>query len=385
MTNGGYFKCFVVKNRKIIIFGNEGEAKIYLRFDRVNRKYSRKITLFLLYFYISITLMEVRYISLFSGIDMSERRLPVFIKRASKPGPIVWLTAAAHGDEFTGVTVIHRIFNFLNKRPLQKGILYALPMMNILGLELVKRENPYDNQDINRSFPGDPKGDTTERLAAAVFNHIVETKPSLVIDIHSDTLNSLPYAIVDRPLSEEPRVKEIIEKSWRFAEKFGLTVAYEIKISGYKKYQLDKSLAAALVNRVRIPAFTAELGGPNVLNETFIRMGTRGIKNILRVLGMIEAWEPLWVSDTKIQTKGKLELVGDITTSKSGFIEYFIKIGQFLRKGKPIARIVNVFGKTEEVIQAEKDCHVILLSDRVTSFPGSSIVTVAVEKGKAKK
>jgi len=328
--------------------------------------------------------MEVKYISLFSGIDMSERKLPVFIKRASKPGPIVWLAAVTHGDEFTGIAVIRRIFNFLDKKPLQKGVLYALPMINVLGLELVKRENPYDNQDINRNFPGDPKGDTTERLAAAVFSHIVETRPSLVIDIHSDTLNSLPYAIIDRPLSEDPRVKEVIEKSWRFAEKFGLTVAYDIQISGYKKYQLDKSLTAALVNRVRIPAFSTELGGPNVLNETFIRMGTRGIKNILRVLGMIGAWEPLWISDTKIQTKGRLELVEDITTSESGLIEYFIKIGQFLKKGKPIVRIVNVFGKTEEVIQAEKDCHVISLRDRVTSFPGSSIVTVAVEKKEGK-
>ena len=88
-----------------------------------------------------------------------------------------------------------------NDSPLKKGTLYALPLVNPAGFEMIKRENPYDEEDINRNFPGDASGSTTERLASAVFNSIIETKPDLVIDLHADTQNSLPYAIIDRPVS----------------------------------------------------------------------------------------------------------------------------------------------------------------------------------------
>ena len=326
--------------------------------------------------------MEIRHIPLFKGIDAAERRLPVLIERAKERGPVLWLTAVSHGDEFTGIPVLHRIFNYFKKNPLKRGTIYGLPIMNILGFELIKRENPYDDQDINRSFPGDIKGDTTERLAAMIFNNIIETNPDLVIDIHSDTLNSIPYIIVDRPLSDEPKVKETVEKSWQFSERFGVTVTYDIDIPGYRKYQLDKSLTASLINRANITAFLVELGGPNILNETFIRTGTKGIKNILVSLKMIDQKEPAWVSETKIETKGRMELLETITTNENGLIEYLVRPGQFAKTGTRLATITNILGKTEEVICVQRDCYIIALGDRAVSFPGSPIINVAAEEVK---
>jgi predicted deacylase len=251
-----------------------------------------------------------------------------------------------------------------------------------MGFEMIKRENPYDDEDINRNFPGDANGNTTERLTNAVFNSIAETKPDLVIDLHADTQNSLPYVIIDRPISAKAGVKETIEKTWELAEKFGITVTYDIEVEGYKKYKLDQSLTAALLNRNQIPAFLVELGGPRIIDEKFVKTGMRGIKNILLQFGMIDGNEKPWLSETKIKTPEKLELVENITSKESGIAEYLVKPGQFVRKGEPLVKITNIIGKIEEVIFTEKDCYIISLNDFSVSFPGSGLISLAVSSPK---
>lgn len=330
--------------------------------------------------------MEIKYINLFRGIDLGERKLPILIEKGKEAGPAIWLCAGIHGDEINGIEVIHRIFNYLKRNPLKRGALYGLPIINPAGFEMIKRENPYDNQDINRNFPGDKNGGTTERLANAIFNSILETKPELVIDLHADTQKSIPHIIVDRPLNSKNEVKEAIEKSWNLAEKFGITVVYDIEVEGYKKYNLDKSLGGALMNRNQIPTITVELGGPRVIDEKFVRMGVNGFKNILKHFQMVDGKEKLWLSEAKIKTSGRLELIENITCSESGIIEFLVKPGQFVKKGQALAKITNILGKIEEIIMAAQDYYVMSLDDYSVSFPGSTILSVAVlEKKEGEK
>ncbi|MBU0531625.1 succinylglutamate desuccinylase/aspartoacylase family protein [Patescibacteria group bacterium] len=324
--------------------------------------------------------MEIRHIPLFKGIDLAERRIPILVERSPKPGPVLWLIAATHGNEVTGIPVIHRIFKFLERNPLKCGTVYGMPILNVLGFELNRREHPYDNEDINRMFPGDLTGDTSERTAAVVYNNIIETKPSFVIDMHCDVPDSIPYILIDRPLSSATGVKETVERSWRLADKFGVTVTYDLETEGYKKYKLDKTLTAALINRAGVPAFVAELGGPNSLVEGLIRIGTKGVKNILAELGMIEAEGSPFVHDSKIKSARRLEQLKEIATSESGLIEFHVKPGQHVKAGQELAEIINVLGKTEEVIRAPKDCYIISLADMAISFPGSQIISAAAEE-----
>lgn len=309
---------------------------------------------------------------------MVERRLAILIKRGKEAGPVIWLCAGTHGDEVTGIETIHRIFNYLERKPLKRGAVFGIPLVNPLGFEMMKRENPYDKEDINRNFPGDPRGSATERLTSAIYKAIIETKPNLVIDLHSDTQNSLPYLIVDRPLGLKIGTREIVEKTWELAEKFGVTTTYDIEAEGYRKYNLDKSLTAALINRNQIPAFLVELGGPKVIDEKFVRIGSRGVKNIMIHFQMIDKDDGLWVSETKINAGIRLELVENIASSVSGIVEYLVKPGQFVKKGEAMAKIANFLGEIEEIIFAQKDCYIISLNDSSVSFPGNNLLSVAV-------
>lgn len=324
--------------------------------------------------------MEIRHIPMFTSIDLAERKIPVLIQRSPKPGPVVWLVAATHGNEVTGIPVIHRIFKMLEREPLKCGTVFGMPILNILGFEMKSREHPYDWEDMNRTFPGDPAGSTAERTAALVYNSIAETKPALVIDLHCDVPDSIPYIMVDRPLSGSDKVKETVEKSWQMAEKFGVTVTYDPETEGYKKYKLDKTLTASLINRAGTPAFVVEIGGPNALTEKFIRIGTGGVKNVLAEMGMIDLKEPRYAHPSKIKTARRLEQQKEITTSESGLIEYDVEPGEHVAAGTPLAHITNVLGKTEETIRAPQDCYIISLADMAISFPGSQIFSTAAEE-----
>ncbi len=107
--------------------------------------------------------------------------------------PAVVLVGGIHGNELNGIFALARLAGFLKwvaagKQPGRKLIrsVRIIPCVNVLGLHTRQRTWPFDKTDINRMFPGYARGETTQRIAAAVFEL---TKPaSLRIDIHSSNL-----------------------------------------------------------------------------------------------------------------------------------------------------------------------------------------------------
>ena len=122
--------------------------------------------------------------------------LPVHVIRGKKPGPVLCVTAALHGDEVDGVEIIRRL---LKKRFIHSlaGTLIAVPIVNIYGFLFQDRYLP-DRRDLNRSFPGSEKGSLASRfaklLAQTVFSHATHC-----IDLHTGSLQrtNLPQVRID--------------------------------------------------------------------------------------------------------------------------------------------------------------------------------------------
>jgi predicted deacylase len=320
-----------------------------------------------------MAIFEIKTIKCLTGVDLAEHNLPVMVLDSGKEGPVVWLFGALHGDEVNGVEVIHRIFKFFKRQPLKKGKIYALPIANPWGFELGRRENPFDLLDMNRQFPGDPEGSTSERIDYAIFKFITETKPTVFIDLHADYIGAIPHIIVDRV---KKHAQEVGEKTWEFVNKFGLTSSEELE-----GYETEKSLSAVLINEAKIPAFTVELGGTKVISEPFVRAGVSGIKNILKYLDMID-YPKYWESETKIKTSKRLKLVEYVTCNESGIIKFLVRPGQKVKENKPLAKIKDVLGRTRDIVTAPVDCYVIACADTAVSFPGSFLFLLAAEAPK---
>jgi len=90
-------------------------------------------------------------------------QLPVRVIRGKVDGPTVFISAAIHGDELNGIEIIRRVrkLDVLNDL---KGTIILIPIVNIYGIMNLSRYLP-DRRDLNRHFPGTPKGSLTSRVA----------------------------------------------------------------------------------------------------------------------------------------------------------------------------------------------------------------------------
>ncbi|RMG34920.1 MAG: hypothetical protein D6725_13365 [Planctomycetota bacterium] len=97
--------------------------------------------------------------------------LPVEVVNGKRPGPTIWLSAAVHGDELNGVEIIRQVLDRISAANFH-GCLIAVPIVNVFGFVEQSRYLP-DRRDLNRSFPGSPRGSLASRLAHLFMTEIV--------------------------------------------------------------------------------------------------------------------------------------------------------------------------------------------------------------------
>ncbi len=318
-------------------------------------------------------MFNYNFIDLFTGFDMSPKRLPLMSVETGIPGPTVWFCAAIHGDEVTGTAVIHSLFRKIKRESLKRGRIFAFPVLNPFGFEFVSRHEPYMDADLNRIFPGDRHGTISERLAAQIASAILKTKPDFVIDLHTDSNNSIAYAMLDYfgDLKDETT-----EKTIKLANIIKLPFA--LSTSESESYDISKSLSGYLVRR-DIPSLTLELGGPLFINNKFEKIGLSAITNLLSFLEMINEPE-MFLSEFYDMLAGKLyQFAEKVTTNSTGIMKFEARPGEKIIKGQILGRVRTVFGKNLEVITARKNGILLSHDDQAIVFPGQSLFTMITE------
>lgn len=308
------------------------------------------------------------FLKILTGSNLSRRRLPFMVAESPKPGPVVWLTACGHGDEVGGIVIVQEIFKKLQKRPLLRGILYAFPLMNPIGFETGSREITFSKEDLNRSFPGRKDGSLAERIADKIFTTILNTNPTIVLDLHNDWMKSMPYTLVDPNPGAD--YKESYRKAKYFSQMTGFLVVLDTDV-------LKKTLSYSLLLH-DIPAITLEMGESYVINEENVEYGVKSIWNILSELEMVQNSGERFSYRLSPMIENKvLKYKSQPLSSTSGIIRFLAKPEEFVEKGRPLAKIYNTFGKLQETIVATEDGIVLGHSDSSVAFPGMLVVACA--------
>lgn len=317
---------------------------------------------------------KIRYsfINVLTGSDLSSRRLALMEVKSKQAGPVVWLTGCVHGEEVGGIAIIQEVFKKLKKEPLLNGAVYAFPLMNPMGFEMGSRSIGVSGDDLNRSFPGNAKGSLAERIADKIFTTIMATKPTLVLDLHNDWTQSIPYTLIDPYPGAEH--KEAYEKVKTYAQQTGFVVINEQEEPDDKD-DLKRTLSGSLLHH-NIPAITLELGEAYIVNEKNVEEGVKAIWNILVKLEMVNPVEQTMEYPIPAELKGKiLRYSHQPVSSSSGIIRFKVKPGQLVKKDQPIAKIHNVFGKLQQTLVAERDGIVLGHADSSVALPGEPIVS----------
>ena len=196
--------------------------------------------------------------------------LPIRVIRGKKDGPIVFVSAAIHGDELNGIEIIRRLrkLSILNKL---KGTLILVPIVNVYGIMNLSRYLP-DRRDLNRSFPGSIKGSLASRVAKTFFDEVV-LRCDLGIDLHTASIHK----------SNLPQVRTNIDNEYTFklAKAFGAPVVLHSELR-------DGSLRGTAQDS-GVPILLYEAGEALRFDETSIRIGVAGIINVLREIQMLPA------------------------------------------------------------------------------------------------
>jgi predicted deacylase len=135
------------------------------------------------------------------GVGAAVGSLKIRIGTVGTGKPTALITAGIHGDEGPwGAWAIHKLLEQTSMDDLI-GTLRIVPCTNPLAMEADARCAPLDVLDLNRVFPGNPKGSHTERLAALLAERAVNGVDTL-IDMHgggSWCVNSFVFRSADAP------------------------------------------------------------------------------------------------------------------------------------------------------------------------------------------
>lgn len=256
--------------------------------------------------------------------------MPVQIVRGKRDGPVLFVSAAIHGDELNGVEIIRRL---LQQKSLSRmnGTLIAIPIVNVYGVIHHSRYLP-DRRDLNRSFPGSERGSLASRLANLFMSEIV-ANCTHGIDIHTGA--------VHRENLPQIRANMEHEETERLAHAFGVPVMLNSDLR-------DGSLRQAAAD-CGIPMLLYEAGQALRFDELSIRAGVKGVVRVMRELGMLvpgRSRRKTLIEPLVARSSHWVRAPG------SGIFRAFTALGAKVRRGDVLGVVDSPYGDSEEEVVA---------------------------------
>ncbi len=260
---------------------------------------------------------EIPITRLMSGTPVA---LPVLVLHGRREGPVMWVSAAIHGDEIAGVEIIRRVLDGLDPKQMS-GTLLAVPVVNVHGFNTGDRYLP-DRRDLNRSFPGSLRGSLASRIAYLLMTEVV-ARASVGIDLHtgSDHRTNLPQIRADL---DDPETLAL-------ANAFGAPVAIHSRLRDGSLRQAAREAGATVL--------LYEGGEAWRFDEGSIATGAAGLRRILAALGMTDGAEPAPAATLFSRHSRWLR------ATRSGILHLEAGLGARVTAGDTVAVIHDTFGK----------------------------------------
>jgi uncharacterized protein len=283
--------------------------------------------------------------------------MPVHVIRGKKEGARLMICAAIHGDELNGVEIIRRILNLRTLARL-RGTLIAVPVVNVYGLLEYSRYLP-DRRDLNRRFPGSVKGSMASRLAKVFMDEIV-LKSTHGIDLHSGSMHR----------SNLPQIRGDLthEETHTLARTFGAPVTVHSTIR-------DGSLREAAADK-GIPMLLYEAGQALRFDEMAIRVGVRGVVNVLRELDMLPRSRNQGSKTGTIVTRSSRW----VRASESGMLWGMKPLGDTVHLNEVLGEIHDPFGTENTEILSPLDGIIIGRTEMPLVHEGEALFHIASYK-----
>jgi len=280
--------------------------------------------------------------------------VPVHIIRSTKPGPVLLLMAGMHGDEVNGIETIRRLIrrNLLN--PIC-GTIIAIPILNIYGFLNFSREVP-DGKDVNRSFPGHPRGSLASRVAHRFMREIMPIV-DYGIDFHTGGAARANYPQLRCVLGQE---KAIDDLAAAFCAPFTLHA------------RLRTGSLRATAHALGKPIIVYETGESLRFDEPGIEEAIAGTLRVLHHLGMGPEG-PLPAHPNVVCHRHRW-----LRARYAGLFRAHVALGDYVEEGQIYGSIADPYGEQAVRLESTLSGYVIGLNHMPVVNQGDALLHLAV-------
>lgn len=249
--------------------------------------------------------------------------IPVAVIR-NGAGPTALLTGGNHGDEYEGPIALFDLARTLDPATIS-GTVVIVPALNLPAFRAGTRTSPIDRGNLNRSFPGDPAGSVTQKIADYVQRTLLPMA-DLVLDFHSGgrTLDFLPFCAAH--VLPDPA-----QEARGFAAVEAFAAPWSVKMLEIDNVGMFDTAAEAMGKTF----VTTELGGGGTARAETVAIARRGIRNLLAHAGILAgAPEPAPTTWLDMPSGDCFSFAED-----DGLLEPMVDLGGRVAAGDVVARI----------------------------------------------
>ncbi len=258
----------------------------------------------------------------------TELNIGAHVVHGRQDGPVLLVTAALHGDEINGVEIRRRLLKVPRLNRL-RGTLVVVPIVNTYGFVQQSRYLP-DRRDLNRSFPGSEKGSLGSRMAFQ-FTEQILSKCTHAIDLHTGAIHR----------SNLPQVRASAK------DKVALSMAESFNAPIIIKAASRDGTMRGTANNLGIPILLYEAGEALRFDEQSIKIGVRGIVNVMQQLGMLSRGKRLGKTRSLFSKKSSW-----VRAEHDGIARYYVSLGQTVQQGDLLAHIYSPYSDFEVAVTA---------------------------------
>ncbi|MDO5345263.1 MAG: M14 family metallopeptidase [Lachnospiraceae bacterium] len=238
----------------------------------------------------------------------------------------------------------------------------VIPSVNPYSMNVQKRFWPTDNTDINRMFPGYNLGETTQRIAAGVFEKIKDYK------------YGMQFASFYMPGEFMPHVRMMKTgfESVELAKEFGLPYVVVRSVRPYDTTTLNYNWQIWDTKAFSIYTTTTER-----IDEASAKQAVRSILNFLDKEKVIrykshDGYISSVVEDTKMKS---------VRVKGSGFFQCLTRVGEDVAKGQVIARVLDPYdASVKEEVKAPVDSVVFFAHDDPLTYANTAVFKLIPNK-----
>ncbi|WP_324751933.1 succinylglutamate desuccinylase/aspartoacylase family protein [Roseovarius sp. Pro17] len=286
--------------------------------------------------------------------DHTPVNLSVHVVHGRKPGPVMFVSAAIHGDEVIGVEIVRRL---LRAGPLRSlaGTLLAVPIVNSYGFLNNARYLP-DRRDLNRCFPGGSAGSMASRLAD-IFMREVVLRAEIGIDLHS--------AAIHRCNLPQIRLTPGNDRLAEMGRAFGAPVMLNSKLR-------EGSLRMA-AEEAGVDVLLYEGGEGLRFDELAARSGMAGILRVMQTLGMVaQKGVPKARTATVMCSASRW-----FRAPAGGLFRSYRAIGDAVEASTVLGAVTDPFGELEVEVICDEAGIVIGRSNMPVVYEGEALFHIA--------